>query len=74
MFWTDSLLQTRVANPQDTKGEDHSANVAHHQGLVVELLSADLVFPSAVLDRLLHPAETVVIEGGSYRMKDQIEP
>ncbi len=28
---------------------------------------------SAVLDRLLHHAETVVIEGKSYRMKDQIE-
>ncbi|MEA3380968.1 MAG: ATP-binding protein, partial [Pseudomonadota bacterium] len=29
---------------------------------------------SAVLDRLLHHAETIVIEGQSYRMKDQIEP
>ena len=28
---------------------------------------------SAVLDRLLHHAETVAIEGPSYRMKDQIE-
>ena len=28
---------------------------------------------SAVLDRLLHHAETVIIEGKSYRMKDQIE-
>jgi len=26
-----------------------------------------------VLDRLLHHAETVIIEGKSYRMKDQIE-
>jgi DNA replication protein DnaC len=28
---------------------------------------------SAVLDRLLHHAEIVVIEGKSYRLKDQIE-
>ena len=28
---------------------------------------------SAVLDRLLHHGETVVIEGPSYRMKDRIE-
>jgi DNA replication protein DnaC len=25
------------------------------------------------VDRLLHHAETVIIEGKSYRMKDQIE-
>jgi len=25
------------------------------------------------LDRLLHHAETVIVEGRSYRMKDQIE-
>ena len=29
---------------------------------------------SAILDRVLHHAETVVIEGKSFRMKDQIEP
>ena len=28
---------------------------------------------SAVLDRLLHHAETITIEGKSYRMKDQIQ-
>ena len=38
------------------------------------LFSNDSTIDSAVLDRLLHPAETVVIEGSSYRMKDQIEP
>jgi len=31
----------------------------------------DSTIASAVLDRLLHHAETVVIEGSSYRMKDQ---
>jgi len=33
----------------------------------------DATLTSAVLDRLLHHAETVTIEGKSYRMKDQIE-
>ncbi|MFO7535426.1 MAG: ATP-binding protein, partial [Kiritimatiellia bacterium] len=33
----------------------------------------DATLASAVLDRLLHHAETVVIEGKSYRMKDRIE-
>lgn len=33
----------------------------------------DATLTSAVLDRLLHHAETVTIEGRSYRMKDQIE-
>jgi len=32
-----------------------------------------LSLTSAVLDRLLHHAETVTIEGKSYRMKDQIQ-
>ena len=34
----------------------------------------DSTIASAVLDRLLHHADTVVIEGSSYRMKDQINP
>jgi len=34
----------------------------------------DSTLTSAVLDRLLHHAHTVVLEGKSYRMKDQIEP
>jgi DNA replication protein DnaC len=38
-----------------------------------EIFSNDSTLTSAVLDRLLHHAETVVIEGKSYRMKDQIE-
>ena len=37
------------------------------------IFNNDSTITSAVLDRLLHHAETVVIEGGSYRMKDQLE-
>ena len=39
-----------------------------------QMFNNDSSLTSAVLDRLLHHAETVVIEGRSYRMKDQIEP
>ena len=38
------------------------------------IFNNDSTLASAVLDRLLHHAETVVIEGKSYRMKDRIEP
>lgn len=38
-----------------------------------KIFNDDSTLTSAVLDRLLHHAETVVIEGRSYRMKDQIE-
>ncbi len=37
------------------------------------IFNNDAAIASAVLDRLLHHAETVIIEGSSYRMKDQIE-
>ena len=37
------------------------------------IFNNDSTLTSAVLDRLLHHAETVVIEGNSFRMKDQIE-
>ena len=36
-----------------------------------EVFSNDSTLASAVLDRLLHHAETVLIEGKSFRMKDQ---
>ncbi len=38
------------------------------------IFNNDSTIASAVLDRLLHHAETVLIEGPSYRMKDQDEP
>ena len=33
----------------------------------------DSTLTSAVLDRLLHHADTIIIEGKSFRMKDQLE-
>jgi len=38
------------------------------------IFNGDSTITSAVLDRLLHYAETVLIEGDSFRMKDRIEP
>jgi len=38
------------------------------------IFNNDSTLTSAILDRVLHHAETVVIEGRSYRMKDRIEP
>jgi DNA replication protein DnaC len=38
-----------------------------------EIFNNDTTLTSAILDRLLHHAETVLIEGKSYRMKDQID-
>lgn len=37
------------------------------------IFNNDAVLTSALLDRLLHHAQTVVIEGRSYRSKDQVE-
>lgn len=38
-----------------------------------EIFNNDSTLTSAILDRLLHYAETVLVEGKSYRMKDKIE-
>ena len=37
------------------------------------IFNNDSTITSAVLDRLLHHADIIVIEGSSFRMKDQIE-
>ena len=39
-----------------------------------EIFNNDNTLTSAVLDRLLHHAETITIEGQSFRMKDKVEP
>jgi DNA replication protein DnaC len=39
-----------------------------------EIFNNDSTLTSALLDRLLHHAETAIIEGKSYRMKDIVEP
>jgi DNA replication protein DnaC len=37
------------------------------------IFNNDSTLTSAILDRLLHHAETIVIEGKSYRMKGEVE-
>ena len=37
------------------------------------IFNNDATLTSAMLDRLLHHAETVVIEGKSYRMKEKVD-
>ncbi|RKY05204.1 MAG: hypothetical protein DRP56_09190 [Planctomycetota bacterium] len=39
-----------------------------------EIFNNDSTLTAALLDRLLHHAEPVIIEGKSFRMKDRIEP
>ena len=38
-----------------------------------EIFNNDATLTSAILDRLLHHAETVLIKGKSYRMKERIQ-
>jgi DNA replication protein DnaC len=38
-----------------------------------EIFNNDATLTSAILDRLLHHADTIVIEGKSFRMKEQVE-
>src|SRR6202790_3859106 len=51
----------------------HSHLFLHDQLTFADISGTDSTITSAVLDRLLHHAETVLIEGSSYRMKDRIE-
>jgi DNA replication protein DnaC len=39
-----------------------------------KIFNNDTTLTAALLDRLLHHAETVVSEGKSYRMTDKLEP
>ena len=39
-----------------------------------KMFNHDSTLTAAILDRLLHHADTVVIEGKSFRMRGQIEP
>ena len=45
----------------------------YERGATLITTNNDAVLTSALLDRLLHHAETVRIEGKSYRSKDKVE-
>ena len=73
--------------PIDKTGSDMLFQIISHryeQGALIittnrsfknwpEIFNNDSTLTSALLDRLLHHTETIVIEGKSYRMKDIIE-
>jgi DNA replication protein DnaC len=73
--------------PIDKHGADLLFQVISHryeQGSIIistnrafknwpEIFNNDATLTSAILDRLLHHAETVVIEGPSFRMKEVVE-
>jgi DNA replication protein DnaC len=74
--------------PIDKRGADLLFQIISHRyerGAIVlttnkvfkhwpSIFNNDSTLTSAILDRLLYHAETIVIEGKSYRMKDRIEP
>jgi DNA replication protein DnaC len=74
--------------PIDKAGADllfHVISLRYEQAAIIitsnrafshwpEIFNNDSTLTSAILDRLLHHAETVVIEAKSYRMKDRIKP
>lgn len=73
--------------PIDKRGADllfQVISLRYEQGSIIitsnraykhwpQIFNNDSTLTSALLDRLLHHAETVLIEGKSYRMKDKIE-
>jgi DNA replication protein DnaC len=86
-MWNSTLLDELGYLPIDKTGADLLFQIISHRyerGATIitsnrvykkwpEIFNNDSTLTSALLDRLLHHAETVIIEGKSYRMKDQIE-
>jgi DNA replication protein DnaC len=74
--------------PLDKRGADllfQIISLRYEQGSIIitsnrafkhwpQIFDNDATLTSAILDRLLHHAETIPIEGKSFRMKGQIEP
>jgi len=69
---------------QDFDGRNGSLTFDHERGATLMttnrvykqwagIFNNDAVLTSALLDRLLHHAETIRIEGKSFRSKDQVE-
>lgn len=67
----DLLFQ--IISGRYEKGSTILTTNQHYKGWA-KIFNNDSTLASAVLDRLLHHAETIIIEGKSYRMKDQIDP
>ena len=78
------FVETNVVYPTDSSVLFQVISQRYEHGSIVlttnqaykhwaKIFNNDATLTSAVLDRLLHHAETVTIEGKSYRMKDQVE-
>ena len=69
-FGADSLFQ--IISQRDERGATVlTTNRAYKNW--PEIFNNDSTLTSALLDRLLHHAETIIIEGKSFRTKDQAE-
>lgn len=69
-FGADCLFQI-ISHRYETGATLITTNRVYKQW--ASIFNNDAVLTSALLDRLLHHAETVRIEGKSYRSKDQVE-
>ena len=83
LYWTNSAI-----SPIDKAGADllfQVISLRYEQGAVLltsnrafkdwpKMFNNDSTLTSAILDRLLHHAETVIIEGKSFRMQGKLEP
>lgn len=67
----DLLFQV-VSARYETASIILTSNKAYNEWM--SIFNNDSVFASAMLDRLLHHCDTVLIEGDSYRMKDNSKP
>ena len=86
-MWSSTLLDELGYLPIDKVGADLLFQIIsqrYERGSLIitsnrvfqkwpEIFNNDATLTSALLDRLLHHAETILIQGNSYRMKDQIE-
>jgi DNA replication protein DnaC len=65
------LLFTIISKRYETSSTIITSNRAYKDW--AEIFNNDSTLTSVLLDRVLHHAETVLIEGKSYRMKNEIE-
>jgi len=65
------LLFTIISKRYETSSTIITSNRAYKDW--AEIFNNDSILTSVLLDRVLHHAETVLIEGKSYRMKNEIE-
>ena len=86
LMWSSTLLDELGFLPIDKHGADLLFQIISERyeraPMVIttnrayknwaQIFNNDSTLTSAILDRILHHADTVVIEGKSFRMKDEI--